>query len=351
MSNRVKYCLMSCLAFTIVMSAFMLGVIVHKTASVEPRPIDPVIGGMGWHNDPDAVQQIIQQLPIKSFSETPAFRGDEPNQVFLWEAARKVLGHPVPCRNQGSVGSCVSFGCVAVVENLMCKQIVDGNSQEFKDLAQEIVYGGSRVEIGGGKIRGDGSVGAWAAQWCQKYGVVARGVYGTVDLSKYSEQTCRQMGRNGVPKNLEDIARQQPVKSITPVTNVDECRKALASGYPVTVASDQGFSMTRDRDGFCRAQGTWGHQMAILGYQKGNRPGFWIQNSWGPDAFSGPVGAGSPPDGGFWADERVVARMLSQGDSWAYGDLEGFPARQLNDWFTRMPKPKQLSETLFALAP
>lgn len=310
----------------------------------------------GWVNDPEAVKAVVGSLPIKSFSQTPAFRGPDPDQVFLWEAERKVLGHTIPCRNQGQVGSCVSFGAAAAVERLMCVQIaIEGRGEEFKDVAQEVIYGGSRIEIGGGRIRGDGSVGAWAAQWCQKYGVVARGVYGNLDLSQYSEQLCRQLGRTGIPKDLEDIARQRPVKSIVPVATADECRKALASGYPVTVASDQGFTMTRDRDGFCRPSGTWGHQMCIIGYQKGSRPGFWIQNSWGADAFTGPAGAGNPPDGGFWADERVVAGMLSQGDSWAYGDLNGFPGRQLNEWFTQatpsQKRFKAISDDMFALAP
>lgn len=324
---------------------------VPPAAQAQPNP------PMGWVNDPEAVKAVVGSLPIKSFSQTPAFRGPDPDQVFLWEAERKVLGHTIPCRNQGQVGSCVSFGAAAAVERLMCVQIaIEGRGEEFKDVAQEVIYGGSRIEIGGGRIRGDGSVGAWAAQWCQKYGVVARGVYGNVDLSQYSEQTCRAFGRNGVPPDLETIARQRPVKSIVPVATPDECRKALASGYPVTVASDQGFTMVRDRDGFCKASGSWGHQMCIIGYQKGSRPGFWIQNSWGADAFTGPVGAGNPPDGGFWAEERVVARMLAQGDSWAYGDLNGFPGRQLNEWFTKavpssQKRFKAISDDMFALAP
>ena len=41
-------------------------------------------------------------------------------------------------------------------------------------LSPEVIYGGSRVEIGGGRIRGDGSIGAWAARWVRDYGVVPR---------------------------------------------------------------------------------------------------------------------------------------------------------------------------------
>lgn len=308
------------------------------------------VGSMGWVSDPEAVAAVVASLPVKSFSDTPAFRGPEPDQVFLWEAARKALGKLIPCRNQGAVGSCVSFGSACAIEYLECVQIaVEGRQEEYKDISQEVIYGGSRVQIGGGRIRGDGSVGAWAVQFGQKYGEVARGKYPGIDLTAYSEQTCRQMGRNGVPADLLTVAKDRIIKSGTPVKNIEECRKALASGYPVTVASDQGFSMSRDRDGFAAARGTWGHQMCILGYQKGLRPGFWIQNSWGSDAFSGPAGAGNPPDGGFWADANVVEGMLEQGDSWAYADLNGFPRRQLDDWFTRLPIKRWSPETVFAL--
>lgn len=338
------------LAIVALIVGVLAGVFLQPAPAPQALVQAPPIGGMGWVNDPEAVAAVVATLPVKSFSETPAFRGPEPEQVFLWESARKVLGHTIPCRNQGSVGACVSFGSACAVEHLQCVQIaIEGRQEEYKDICQEVIYGGSRVQIGGGRIRGDGSVGAWAIQFGQKYGEVARDKYPGYDLSNYNEQTCRGFGRNGVPDGLLQIAKDRIIKGGTPVQTTEECRKALASGYPVTVASNQGFSMTRDRDGFARAQGTWGHQMCILGYQKGLRPGFWIQNSWGAEAFSGPVGVGNPPDGGFWAEERVVAGMLAQNDSWAYADLNGFPRRQLDDWFTQLPAKRWNPEAVFAL--
>lgn len=298
-----------------------------------PKDDDPVIFTQGWIDDPDAVAQVVAGMPIKSFLDTPAGRSEtEPEQVFLWDAARKATGDVLPARNQGSVGSCVAFGCVCAVEYLQCVQIANGQPSEFKALAQEVVYGGSRVEIGGGRIRGDGSVGGWAARWCSEYGVVARGRHGEHNLERYDESLCRQYGAKGVPADLEPIAKQRPVKNTAPIRSAAECRKALASGYPVSVASSQGFVMKRDSEGFCKASGTWMHQMAILGYQNGSRPGFWIQNSWGPSAHTGPKGAGSPPEGGFWAEASVVDRMLRQGDSWAFSDVVGFPKRKLT-WY------------------
>ncbi|CAN5417112.1 hypothetical protein BH11PLA2_BH11PLA2_32380 [soil metagenome] len=81
----------------------------------------------GWHNDPDAVNAVAATLPDKRFSDTPAFkafRGNDTGTVLLSDHAKKALGHHVPVRNQGGVGSCVSFGTAAAIEYLICVQIV-----------------------------------------------------------------------------------------------------------------------------------------------------------------------------------------------------------------------------------
>ncbi len=312
-----------------------------------PRPTPPETGdapgvpshlATGWVADPDAVERVASTLPERYFRSTPAGReADPPADVFLWEASRKATGDLLPPRNQGQVGSCVSFGTASAIEHLMCVQIVLGATEEFQPLAQEVIYGGSRVQIGGGKIRGDGSVGAWAAKWAKDYGVIARGRYPGYDLSAYSESICRQFGDRGCPKELEPIAREHPVKAIALVKTPEDARRALASGYPIAVCSGQGFSSTRDADGFAAARGSWAHCMAIVGYQtSGPKKGFFILNSWGTGWISGPVGKGNPSPAGFWAEESVVGRMLAEGDSWAFSDVKGFPARRI-DWFAMKP--------------
>lgn len=303
---------------------------------IPPLPVEVHPVGQGWVHDPAEVDAVLKAMPKETrfFRDTPAGKavfGDE-EDVFLWKAAVELTGSTLPVRNQGGVGSCVSFGTASAIEHLLLNQIVRDGKGQFHPLAQEVIYGGSRVEVGGGRIRGDGSVGAWAAKWVKDWGVVSRGVHGSHDLSSYSESTCRLYGSRGVPDDLEPLAKESPVKGVTLVSSAAEAKKALRQGYPIAVCSDQGFSMTRDADGFAAAQGTWYHCMAILGYQAGSRPGFYILNSWGPNAHRGPTGAGDPGTGGFWADERIVNRMLMQGDSWAFSDAVGFPSRKL-DWF------------------
>lgn len=287
----------------------------------------------GWIQDPVEVRKTLHRLPMPFFgnSEAGSF-ADIPTETFLWKAALKVLGRLLPARNQGQVGSCVSFGTASAIEHTMLVEIMAGDPEEFKDLCQESIYGGSRVEVGGGQISGDGSVGSWAAEFVNKWGCLARGVYGSTDLTQYSESRCREWGRKGVPDDLEPEAKRHPVQTTSMVQNWEEAKRSLASGYGIAICSDQGFSMSRDSDGFAKPSGSWGHCMALLGYQTGQREGGFILNSWGDDAHTGPTGAGDPPRAGFWADAKVVDRMLRQEDSWAFSSVVGFPVRRIH-WY------------------
>ena len=303
-----------------------------------PPPIQET-GEAGWIRDDDAVIAVKGELPFPVFSRTPAgmaVQNAPDADAYLWKSAVKVTGDLLPGRNQLQVGSCVSFGTATAIEHTLLFTIANwdparGPPPEYKDLAQEIIYAISRVQIGGRKIRGDGSVGAWAAKGVHDYGFVPRGHHGRWDLTKYSESLCRQLGNEGCPADLLPIAAKTKVGTTTQIQSADEAAKAIQQGYGIAVCSNQGFSRQRDKDGFCRPQGSWAHCMAILGVQFGERKGFFIANSWGDDYFTGPMGKGDGPRCGFWADWATVDRMIrSGGDTWAFSDADGFPARQIN---------------------
>lgn len=168
---------------------------------------------------------------------------------------------------------------------------------ELRDIAEEVTYAGSRVEVGGGRLRGgDGSVGAWAAQFVQKYGVVSREVHGQYDLTKYSESRARSWGNSGVPDDLELVARQHSVRDITLVKTWADAKRALSQGYGIAICSDQGFAMQRDSRGVAAPKGRWAHCMCLDGYhidESGNEFGH-IENSWGGEYPYRPCGLGHP---------------------------------------------------------
>lgn len=274
----------------------------------------------GWYNDPEATEAIKASLAEPYFGDTAAgqaFLADEDKDVLLTDAAKYVLGDYLPIRDQKDVGSCVSFGVACAIEHAILVDMARAGQlglpppSEYKDLVQEVIYGGSRVEIGGGKIRGDGSVTAWAGKFVQQWGVVARGQYGAWDLRNYNTLTCRKFGATGVPPELETEARKSPVKTITFIRNAEEASKALHQGYPIAVGSGVGFGSRgpwpRDKDGFLRASGSWGHCMAVLGVVNVNgRRGFLWMNSWGKDVHKGPTGGKNIPESGCLDRKSVV---------------------------------------------
>ena len=314
-------------------------VVVEKTVTV-PVPEEFAGSGpwQGWVADPDEVQAVAATLPVKTFAATPAGQQADPlpAAVYGWKAYEKLFARPPPVKDQGQVGSCVSFGTNTAVERTLAAEIVrrKGAAGEWSRFAEEATYGGSRVEIGGGRVRGDGSVGAWAAKFVTQYGMVPRKRYDAADLSVYSESRCREWGDRGVPAVFEAEARKFPVKSFAQVKSWDEAKRAIAQDYHVAVCSNQGFARQRDANGVAKPQGSWAHCMCLDGYHvEGGREYGHITNSWGANYHVGPVGWGSPNPDGFWADAAVIDRMLRQGDSWAFSGVTGFPARRPLAWF------------------
>lgn len=320
-----------------------------------PVPVwEPGPENMGWVPDPEAVKQVVAGLQFKVFADTPAGQVEDPlpRSVYLWDAYRKQYGRPPPSRNQLQVGSCVSFGtCTAIERTMIVAIVLKGELWDYRDLCQENVYGGSRVQVGKGRLgRSDGSVGAWAAEYVNKWGVVERKVHELggkkYDLQTYSEQLCRQWGSSGVPGPIAELAREHPVQDITLVKTWAEAKKALSQGYGIAICSGQGFNMQRDSRGVAQARGSWAHCMALDGFhtdEAGKEYGH-IENSWGEKSHTGPVGWGDPPVSGFWADSTTISRMLAQGDSWAFATVKGFPSSRI-DWFV-FRRPQGLRQWL-----
>ncbi len=304
-----------------------------------PEPVT-----FGWVRDPESI--AINRDPAKTlqFAETPAGKaslGDE--EVFLWRAVRKVAGKSstwYPNVNQRDVGCCVGCGWKHSADICLAVQVAAGRAEEWKPVSVEVIYGGSRVEVGGGQIRGDGSVGAWAAKWCSSQGgLVPMEKVGGADLTTFDPQRARLYGSKGVPDDVEAVAKVHPVRSTALVKTWSDVKRSIQQGYPVAVCSGQGFSMTRDSNGFARAQGSWPHCMAIIGIRNQPREGGFILNSWGDSAHTGGVYPEDQPIAGFWADASTIDRMVGEGDSFALSDAVGFPARKVPiDWFAEAPR-------------
>src|SRR5581483_1797988 len=142
----------------------------------------------GWVRSPLEVQIVLNSLPRPLFAVAAAHLLAAPPEgdVFLWDACRRVTGGHLPAHDQDGIGCCVGEGFSSAVEYLQCVEIaLGGQPEEYSAISCEAVYALSRVEVGGGRIAGAGSVGAWAAKAVQDYGVLPRRVVGGYDLTHF----------------------------------------------------------------------------------------------------------------------------------------------------------------------
>jgi hypothetical protein len=281
----------------------------------------------GWIHDPAEVQRILAGMPRPFFAAAaPHLSGSGAGQTaLLYQAFKDVNGGQYIDYPTQAIGDCVSQGFGHGIDLLEAVAIAVGHQpDEFKQTATEAIYGMARVAVGGqrGSFQ-DGAVGAWAATAVTAIGTLSRDVVGP-----YDGRRAREWGAYGVPAELMAKAPEHKVATASLVTTYSELEDALGNGYPVTVCSNQGFTVVRDAQGFCSPQGVWGHCMLIVGVRGGSRPGACIFQSWGSSMPSGPLALDQPPNS-FWADRAVVERMLGMQDSWALSHFDGYPSQAL----------------------
>ncbi len=281
----------------------------------------------GWRHEPKEVNRVLATMQRPLFCQAaPLLSGSGTGKTtLLYKAFKDINGGSYIDYPAQTIGDCVSHGFGHGTDLLEAVQISIGHKAEtFEQTATEAIYALARVDIGGERgSYSDGAIGAWAAKAVSTIGTVDREVVGP-----YDGRRAKKWGASGLPDSVKAQAGKHKVRSASLVSTFEELEDALANGYPVPVCSNQGFTLRRDQDGFCSAQGTWGHCMLIVGVRAGERPGACIFQSWGPETPTGPRALDQPPNS-FWADRDVVADMLAMQDSWALSQFDGYPGQAI----------------------
>lgn len=305
----------------------------------------------GWVQDKEAVEQVWATMPTPFFSTPTPENRDQMNHTIF----KDMVGtyHP---EGPQQIGDCVSWGngnlvnYTQVLEAWMQIQekrasgasdeeiikAVEDARYEYQETATEVIYALSRVEIGGGRIRGDGSVGAWAAKALMQYGSISRKELDKLGVGgAYSGRRARSWGSSGLPNELEPAAKQHIIEDMTQVRSFNEFAWHAQNLRVTAVCSDIGFetggSMTvrRDAQGFSRPRGSWNHCMLLVSVRMGSRPGGLLCNQWPYESVQGPMGDIEIPKCSWWVDADVIDQMLRQGDSFTGTKYKGYPARRL----------------------
>lgn len=334
------------------------------------RPVPaPAGAGYGWTPDPEGVEEFLQELgPDRYFAQAAPEAMAQAARVdtFLYRAMAKAhqarYGRPWVCERQG-IGDCVAWGAMHAV---YCSEALSWDLGLIAEPplvpSTEAIYGGSRVEARGKPGDGRAAVGGWsdgsyggaAAKWLRDWGVVYRTEIGGHDLRVYSADRAKQWGAygnggQGDGGKLDELAKRHPARHVVAIRTWEECVAALTAGFPVTIASSQGFASRTDESGILAPSGTWMHQMCLVGirFKENATAGVravdacLVLNSWGTKwiSYAGKYPA-DQPDGSFWATRDVVERILKQNDSYAVGDIvTGFKWREIHhgNWLDAGP--------------
>lgn len=333
----------------------------RPSPDVLPDQDQPSSALFGYKPQPHETRKFLQTLKRPSLRQAAPqlFQSTQtPRDAFLYRALYKAhrdkYGEAWQVGRQG-IGDCVGWGWAHACDIHLAIMYCQGDSADWRPVAVESIYGGSRVEARGLRSGGysDGSYGAAAAQWVRDFGLIFRDRYPSVDLSSYSPRRSKDWGNFGNggrddQGRLDAEAKRSPVRTVALVNNFEEAAAAIASGYPVPVCSGVGFASRRDQDGFCQPAGSWSHCMCFVGVRH-DRKGLLCLNSWGPSWVSGPKWPDDMPEGSFWVDQATVNRMLRWQDSFSVSGYDGFPFRQLDHaaWVRRAePNPSVLTLAL-----
>ena len=317
-----------------------------RSDAIPPVAIDQ-LGLAPNHSEAAAI--VAAQTPRFLLVGDAAAEDNSKKNVRLWEPMLALRGDHFPNVPQ-QIGDCVSWGAANAVNYLQAVQLTRGppDAFEFAPADPPYIYGTSRITIGakhGSKFRGDGSVGAYAAEALRDCGCLKAT---HPQCPPYNGDRAKEWGAKGPPDWALEAAKRYTVETIAQVNTADDVRDAVCHGFPVTIASNWGTRTIRSRDGrnVASHDANWPHQMCVIAYDGTAREPYWyVLNSWGPTAHPAPLQ--NEPPGGFWIDRKSMNYIASQGDCWALSGFEGFPAEEL-DWDQLLHRTRS---TVGAVAP
>lgn len=233
----------------------------------------------------------------------PELRGfGEGKSVLLQEAEAKLFGHNLPSFNQ-SRGTCTEQGSTRALQDSLYYSLAFGDRVgSAVELAGESLYGIARVTIGKGQfgraspwgtnprqVRGDGCAGCMVAQAAHDFGLLKRGVYDSIDLSKPREDLAIQWGNVGTPQSLMAESASYKAAACFRATSLDDLRDGLAAGYAAAICGQLCAQGQRDSDGMAPLQACGGHCMETCGVFIDIHGDliFVVQNSWGANGPQG----------------------------------------------------------------
>lgn len=300
---------------------------VYGPVQISPLERFERMGGWDANAVAEARAQVGHELPRFSLPRDRWLDTTE-KVIRLWTFERRVNGGKDLDNVPQLIGDCVGAGYAHACETASAVYIAKHPNQRIRRVFRPYLYGTGRVQCGGGKLRGDGSCGAWQSCALRKYGANASDEPG---MPEYSATLARQWGAQGPPQKWIDIG-QRYLAECELIETWDDLVQAIAQGRGVAFCSSAGFEIV-EADG--RIEGrwrkTWNHCMACKGIDtRRGKQAAYIYNSWGEEAHAKIErykALGNDPPGGFWVLRADIERMLAARDTYSV-EFKGFQTRR-----------------------
>lgn len=292
----------------------------------------------GWVYRPDAIAASVERMTSDGLlvaSAGKSFSGEWSRRVSAGETAFLACtvedGEP-PAYCQ-STGVCTSMLYRSLQDCLNWEIKKFGGVGKSVSIAFEPIFAGSRIAIGRGQLGyGDGSIGAWIAEFVARYGAILRGMYTNVDLSRPREDLAQAWGRPGVgvPTNIQDLGKVHRFRAHK-AESTDEIADGMASGCFGGICRSN-YTHSIDSGGFARFDNRGGHHTCLRGAfvdRRTNRRVFVEQQTHGsgvPDPH--PIahttdGDVELSDGAYLVREDDIQRYLAAGEVWLFQPILG----------------------------
>lgn len=301
------------------------------------------MGPTGWVEDPVAVETSTVEMggdqilfgnsPLKDFHKARIEAGEYGAFPFL--AEKKLFGRFQPAFHQRR-GTCVGQGTARALQDSWYSQLLwRASVGKPKFVAVAPIYAGGRIQIGQGRIRGDGLVGSWAAQFVAKYGAPERGIHGRYDLTAYNGDETYAVNWGspgvGVPQEVLDAGTKVKIRVYRCMTGLD-IADAIYARFGVAFCGGYTGS-AKDANGYSRLSTPANHCTEIVGACLSPSGELYLggQQSWGPNNPRGSnilryKGGEQEMRDGMWFSplEDFDRELKRTGEAWAFQYEEGY---------------------------
>lgn len=283
------------------------------------------------------------------YDATPSLHEKYPKMAGAWDGKSTINHIDIVLKNFGGDikkveelihyqprGTCGGRAGAAGLDFVQHIMIGNGKRAKFKRASHAAVYFLARYMYGWtgrGNWRNDGDdgvAGGSVPDALKKYGAAHRDE--AQDPNWYgpgSDDVACKLVTGNLPQLEQQIiaaASDNLVTDWVPVRSAQEAADAIASQGIVIGSDMRGFTMSRDKDGFCSPRGTWSHYhlRCSVGLHNG-RKGFGYWQSWSKDTPSGPFLKGHTGNC-FGVDWDVQDASIRSGQ---YAAIFGFPLWEL----------------------